>query len=53
MKWVAVESSLIKAVAYERDAEVLWRCFHNGRTYAYRQVPEEVWEELLAAESKG
>lgn len=53
MEWVAVESSFIEAVAYHRDDEVLWLRFHNGRTYLFRQVPEETYEELLAAESKG
>lgn len=52
MKWVAVESSLLKAVAYERDDEVLWLRFRNGRTYTYREVPQEVYEQLLSAESK-
>lgn len=53
MKWIAVDSSLLTSVAYEKDAEVLWLRFHNGRTYKYREVPEEVYEDLLDAESKG
>lgn len=53
MKWVAVESSFIEAVAYESDEEVLWLRFHNGRRYKYWEFPEEVYGELLAAESKG
>ncbi len=53
MKWVAVESSFIGAVAYQGDEEVLWLRFHNDRTYLFRQVPEQTYEKLLAAESKG
>ncbi len=53
MKWVAVESSLLMEVAYERGDQVLWIRFLNDRTYRYQNVPAEVYTDLLDAESKG
>lgn len=53
MQWVAVESSFIEAVAYERGDHVLWLRFYDGRTYQYQDVPAEVYTDLLDAEWKG
>jgi hypothetical protein len=53
MKWVAVESSLLMEVAYERGDRVLWLRLYNGRIYRYSDVPAEVYTDLLEAESKG
>ena len=53
MRWVAVESSLLMEVAYERGDRVLWLRLYNGRTYRYSDVPAEVYTDLLEAESKG
>jgi hypothetical protein len=53
MKWVAVESSLLVVAAYESDTESLWLRFQNGRTYKYWEVPEEVYADLLDAQSNG
>jgi hypothetical protein len=49
-----VESSLIRSVGYDPAGSVLEVEFvENNRVYAYYDVPWSVYEELLAAESKG
>jgi hypothetical protein len=44
---------LITGVEYDDNARELWVTFADGRTYHYRSVPPEVYEDLLAAEPKG
>lgn len=53
MKHVAVESSELRSVAYERETRVLEVRFVKGERYQYFQVPPSVFDRLLAAESKG
>lgn len=53
MKLVTVESSVIHAVGYDDEAEELEVVFNSGKTYRCVGVPQTVYEELLAAESKG
>lgn len=48
-----VESSMIKAVGYDPETHVLEVVFNSNQTYRYKGVPPEVYEELMAAESKG
>jgi hypothetical protein len=48
-----VESSVIEEVTYGYDMPVLTIRFRNGLVYRYYDVPESVYQELLAAESKG
>jgi hypothetical protein len=48
-----VESSMIQAFGYDKDAETLMVIFNSGKTYQYSEVPQETYEELLAADSKG
>lgn len=48
-----VESSMIKAVGYDPETRLLEVVFNNDQTYRYEGVPPEVYEELMAAESKG
>ena len=45
-----VESSVIGAVGHSRVLEIQ---FESGRIYQYFNVPEDVYEEMLKAESKG
>jgi len=52
-KLIPVESSMIQAVGYEPETRILEVVFNNGRTYCYEGVPYEVFEELMAADSKG
>ena len=49
-----VESSLIKEVGYDAATEVLTISFVDQEgTYEYQKVPESMYKELMAAESKG
>lgn len=49
-----VESTLIKSVAYDPATQVLTLVLVSGdETYEYMKVPEDVYKELMAAESKG
>lgn len=47
------DSSAIASVGYDRDREELEVEFRSGNVYRYFRVPEEVYEELLRASSKG
>ena len=53
MKYYEVESSNIKAVAYQDATKTLGIKFHNGGEYHYANVGEEVFDELIAAASVG
>lgn len=50
---ITVESSLIQAVDYKPEERTLEVSFTSGATYRYDNVPQEVYDELLAADSKG
>lgn len=52
-KLTVVESSMIHAVGYDRKTHVLEVVFNSGQTYCYEDVPPDVYEGLMAAESKG
>jgi len=45
-----VESTVIGAVGHSRVLEIQ---FESGRIYQYFNVPEDVYDEMLKAESKG
>ena len=54
MEWRQVESSWLDRVGYDRETGTLMVQMQNSSdVYEYRNVPEEVYGELLAAESKG
>lgn len=49
-----VDSRSIRAVGYDEEHEALFVDFReSGDIYAYHPVAREVFEELLAAESRG
>jgi len=48
----SIDSSLIRSVTYGADATLTVR-LHRGPVYRYFTVPRTVFEELLAAKSKG
>jgi hypothetical protein len=50
---IEVDSSMIRAVKYDAEAEELEVWFHTGGVYVYEEVPPEVYEGLLKADSKG
>ncbi|NJL62591.1 MAG: KTSC domain-containing protein [Methylacidiphilales bacterium] len=53
MELQQVESSMVQAVGYDEGLKTLEVVFSNGKTYKYFQVPQEIYEQLLVAESKG
>ena len=50
---VPVESSMIQAVGYDPKTHILEVVFNSGQTYCYDDVPPEVHQELMTADSKG
>lgn len=53
MKRAAVNSSSLRELGYNPDEQVLEVLFHNGSLYRYEQVPAEVVQALLEADSLG
>ena len=49
----AVESSMIAAAGYEPDTKTLFVLFNSGVVYEYHDVPRDIYDQLMAAESKG
>jgi hypothetical protein len=52
-KPVAVNSSLLANVSYDAGQSVLQLELCDGAIYRYFDVPPVIYEDLLAAESKG
>lgn len=50
---IPVESSMIDSVGYDEETRCLQVVFNTGKVYCYEDVPPEVFQGLLAAESKG
>jgi hypothetical protein len=50
---IAVESSMLISVAYDAKEQILEVKFKQWEVYQYFEVPSNVFEELLKAESKG
>ena len=48
-----VSSSMMTAVNYDEDSAELDITFVGGKTYRYSEVPQEIYDGLLEAESKG
>ena len=53
MERVPVQSSNIASIGYDRDSSTLEVEFLNGLVYQYFAVPEEVFDGLMHAPSKG
>ena len=53
MNMIPVESSNLAGVGYDPSTTTLYVAFHSGGFYAYYNVPERVFRELLDAPSKG
>jgi hypothetical protein len=53
LEWQSVDSMVFACAAYRRDARQLYLRFHSGSIYRYFDCPAEVYEDLIAAESKG
>lgn len=54
MNWIeALGSSNIARYKYEGKSHVLTVEFRNGGTYNYYDVPQQVFDQMTAAHSKG
>jgi len=53
MHLVPVQSSILRAVAYDDRHDLLEVHFRDGAVYHYLGVPAKTHQELLAATSKG
>jgi hypothetical protein len=49
----ALESSSIRAAGYDASTQTLRLRYAGGRTYDYLNVPLDVFDDFLAASSKG
>ena len=52
MKMVQVESSHINAIGYDEETKVMKVEYTSG-TYEYSDVPKNVYEQIMSADSKG
>ncbi len=50
---IPVDSSMVDSVGYDEARRLLQVVFTSGRVYCYEDVPPEVFQGLLKAESKG
>jgi hypothetical protein len=50
---VHVESGAIDEIAYDTARSVMFVRFAHGDWYSYFEVPAEIYEEFVAAESHG
>jgi len=49
-----VQSAALEQVSYDEEAHTLCATFREtGRTYIYQDVPQEVYDSLMFAESLG
>lgn len=53
MNLVTVDSSMIHAVGYDPEEQMLEVVFASGKTYQYFEVPQEEYDGLMKAGSKG
>jgi hypothetical protein len=53
MARVELQSTSLKAATYQDKDAVLELEFRSGAIYRYLAVPEQVYQELVKAESKG
>ena len=54
LKRIPLDSSMIEAAAYDQASKTLYLQYVNtGKVFAYEEVPEEIFQELLTASSVG
>lgn len=53
MERIPVESSNLENVGYDPESATLQIGFKNGYVYEYYDVPQHIYDELMAADSKG
>ena len=50
---IAVSSTVLSALTYDKSTQTLLIAFKSGRIYRYLGVPAQTVDDLLTAESKG
>jgi hypothetical protein len=53
MDWQSFESKLLNSAAYDATRRILYLRFRSGDVYRYFEFPEEHYQSLLNAESRG
>lgn len=53
LRWLQVDSTAIKGVAYDRDTKVLHVLFQHGGLYSYTDVTTYRYQKLIHADSIG
>jgi len=54
MRWLALESKMLSAVAYDDSQQILYLRFRDtGQVYRYFELPTAVHQAFLSAESRG
>lgn len=53
IEWESVESSNLAYIGYDEERQDLQIQFRSGAWYAYSNVPDEIYEGLMNADSKG
>ncbi len=53
MKRTKVESSNLRSIGYDTDNQILEIEFNHRGVYQYFDVPEDVYEDLMNADSHG
>jgi hypothetical protein len=48
-----IESALIKEIGYDSEEKDLYIYFHKGGLFKYSGVENAIWDEFVAATSKG
>jgi hypothetical protein len=50
---ILVSSSSVVSVGYDSEIQVLEVEYHNGGIYQYQGVPQDMFDQLMNASSKG
>lgn len=53
MNLITVDSSMIHAVGYDPQTQELEVVFSSGKIYRYSNIPEQIYQQFMAADSKG
>lgn len=53
MNYIKVTSSNIDQIGYDKDTSTLGVIFLNGSEYQYPDVPEDLYNDFMAASSHG
>ena len=45
-EWIEIESSAMKAIGYNPEAETIYVRFNDGKEWWYSACPQQLWDEL-------